>query len=207
VGALAQRFVYAQSIGEHWALGAIAVAERSQYSNLKLHVHGGPVVEWNLYPYQDNASRQLRFAYQVGAWYSRYFDRTLYDRRYELRPYHALSCIVDMNQAWGGIQAITQASSFIDHPAQWHLSAGIVFSLNVVAGLSVQFEGVASYIKDQIALRDQPLTEAEAYLGTRELAKNYSLTAEFGFSYTFGSVHNTIVNPRVGNVDLEEFDD
>ena len=207
VTALAQRFMYALSIGEHWALGAIAVGEYNEYSNLKLHVHGAPVVEWNLFPYQENATRQLRFAYQVGAWYSRYFDRTVLDRRYDLLPYHALSCIVDVNQGWGGIQAIMQASSFINRPEQWHLSAGIVFSLNVVAGLSVQLEGVASYIKDQIALRGEALTEAQAYLATRELAKNYALTAEFGFSYTFGSVHNTIVNPRLGNVDLEEFEE
>jgi hypothetical protein len=45
-------------------------------------------------------------------------------------------------------------------------------------------QGPASYIQDQINLR------ARAVL--------------FGFSYTFGSVHNTIVDRRFGRVDLEE---
>lgn len=199
-----QRLVYARSIGHHWALGAIAAGEHDEFENLKLHLRGGPVLEWNLFPYEENASRQLRFAYQAGAWYTRYFERTAFGRRHDLRPYHALSCIVDVNQAWGGIQAVLQANSFIDAPKLWRLSSGVIFALNLVAGLALQFEGEAAFIQDQIALRGRELTEPEVYLSTRELAKNFSITAQFGFSYTFGSVHNTIVNPRFGRVDLED---
>lgn len=204
ISSVEQRFVYARSLGEHWALGGIIAGTHDEYSNLKVHLRGGPVLEYNVFPYEENASRQLRFAYQAGAWYSRYFERTVFDRTYDARPYHALSFIIDVNQGWGGVQAVFQANSFLDRPELWRLSSGVVFSLNLVAGLALQFEGVAAYIQDLIALRGRELTEPEVYLATRELAKNFSVVAEFGFSYTFGSVHNTIVNPRFGRVDLED---
>lgn len=204
VNGLTQRLMYAWSVGRHWAFGALGVGGTGIYENYELHLHGGPIVEWNAFPYEENASRQLRFAYQAGAWYSRYFERSVLGRRQETRPYHALSLIVDLNQAWGSVQAVLQANEFIDDPARWRLAAGLTFTLALVAGLALQFEGEVAWIHDQINLRRRGLTDREVFLETRELEKTVSLTAEFGFSYTFGSVHNAIVNPRFGRVDLEE---
>jgi hypothetical protein len=201
---LSQRFTYAHSIGPHWALGAIAVARRSQYENLELQLHGGPALEWSLFPYEENASRQLRFVYQIGPWYSRYFELTVFDRLEELRPYHALSAIVDFNQAWGSVQTAIQGNAFLDEPKRWRLAASLVLSLSLVAGLALQFEGEIAWIHDQIGLRARDLSDEEIFLETRELEKTVSYVATFGFSYTFGSVHNTIVNPRFGRVDLEQ---
>jgi hypothetical protein len=204
VNDLSQRLLYAHSIGAHWALGGLGVAATSKFENTKLHLHGGPVVEWNLFPYEENASRQLRAAYQAGVWHTRYFERTVYDRMQETRPYHALSLIVDLNQAWGSVQAVLQGNSFIDEPKRWRLALGLVFSLSLFSGLALQFEGEAALIEDQIGLRDRELTEREIFLETLQLPTEVSFNAMLGFSYTFGSVHNTIVNPRFGRVDLEE---
>jgi hypothetical protein len=204
VNALTQRLVYANTLGRHWALGALAVGATNKYENSEYHLHGGPILEWNSFPYEENASRQLRLAYQVGAWYTNYYERTVFDRLEEIRPYHALSLIVDLNQAWGSVQSVLQANAFIEEPKRWRLAAGLTFTLSLVAGLALQFEGQIAWIHDQIGLRERELTDREIFLETRELEKTISLTAEFGFSYTFGSVHNTIVNPRFGRVDLEE---
>lgn len=204
VNELSQRLVYAHSLGRHWAFGALGVGRTGIYENYQLHLHGGPIFEWNAFPYEENASRQLRLAYQAGAWYSRYFERSVLGRLEDIRPYHALSLIVDLNQAWGSVQAVLQANEFIDAPKRWRLAAGLTFTLALVAGLALQFEGEVAWIHDQINLRRRELTDREIFLETRELEKTVSLTAEFGFSYTFGSVHDTIVNPRFGRVDLEE---
>ncbi|MET0390387.1 MAG: hypothetical protein ABW321_30725 [Polyangiales bacterium] len=203
---LMQRLLYAHSIGHHWALGAMVAGMRDQPDNMKLHIHGGPVLEYNVFPYEENASHQLRFAYQVGAWYSHYFERTILGRRRETRPYHALSVVLDLNEAWGSVQLLGQANSFINEPSLWRFTAGINFSVSVVAGLALTFTGEASWIEDQISLRGRDLTDREIFLETSELQKNFNITSLFGFSYTFGSVHNTIVNPRFGRVDFDEDD-
>lgn len=204
VDGVSERLVYAHSIGRHFAAGALAVGQRARYENLELHVHGGSIVEWNVFPYEENASRQLRFAYQVGAWYSRYFERSASGLFHEVRPYHALATIVDTNQAWGSVQAVVQVNSFIDEPKRWRLAAGLLFSLSLVAGLALHFEGEVGWIHDQIGLRARPPTDREIFLETRELEREFAVEALFGFAYTFGSVHNTIVNPRFGRVDLED---
>ncbi len=202
--AFVQRFVYAHTIGGHGALGATAAASRDEYSNLKLHLRGGPMLEWNVFPYEENSSRQLSFAYQVGAWYSRYFERTVFDRFSDVRPYHAVSMIADVNQPWGSVQSVLQVNSFIDEPKRWRLATELVVSLSLVSGLALMIEGKVEWIHDQIALRERELTDREIFLELVELQKEITYSAEIGFAYTFGSVHNTVVNPRFGRIDLEE---
>jgi hypothetical protein len=41
-------------------------------------------------------------------------------------------------------------------------------------------------------------------LGTAEQETSFDLQLELGIVYTFGSIHNTIVNPRFGRLDLQE---
>jgi len=48
------------------------------------------------------------------------------------------------------------------------------------------------------------VSDVELLLGTTQLPATYDITTEIGFSYTFGSVHNTIVNPRFGRLDLAD---
>ena len=50
-----------------------------------------------------------------------------------------------------------------------------------------------------LSLAKSSLTAEEVYQQRRELAKSYSYYGSFGFSYTFGSIFNNIVNSRFGN--------
>ncbi|MFH5882752.1 hypothetical protein ACG2F4_00460 [Halalkalibaculum sp. DA3122] len=54
-----------------------------------------------------------------------------------------------------------------------------------------------SLINDQLSLSKQDLTEEEIILRQRALATDYSMSATIGVSYTFGSIYNNIVNPRM----------
>lgn len=200
---LMQSALYAWSLGEHWALGGMAVAARSEYDNRELLLRGGPVAEWNLFPYAENATRQLRIAYQAGVGYAQYFELTVYDKMSEVRPYHALALIVDVNQAWGSMQLIVQGRSLIDEPRRWRLAAGIGLSLSLVFGFALELDVRGALIQDQIGLRARELTDRELLLELLEFPTTVSYEGTFGFSYTFGSVHDTIVNPRFGRVELE----
>lgn len=198
------RALHAFSLGEHWAVGSVAEARRSDYENLDLQVHYGPLIEFNVFPYSDNASRQLRLAYQLGPWINWYAEPNQQGRLRELLPYQALSVIADVNQPWGSWQWIGQLNSFPSRPEKYRLSTGVTLALRLVEGLAVTLTGEAAMVRDLINLRGRSITDRELLLDTAQLPTSYTAVLELGITYTFGSVHNTIVNPRFARVDLQE---
>ncbi|HSC86853.1 MAG TPA: hypothetical protein VLC09_06260 [Polyangiaceae bacterium] len=204
VGRWDARALYARSVGKHFALGGVATARGSEFENLKGHVHGGPLAEWNFFPYSENASQQLRLAYQAGPWANWYHEANPAGLLQEVRPYHALSLIADANQVWGSLQWIGQANQFLDEPTLYRLATGAIFSLRLYEGLAISFEGEASWVQDLINLRGRPITDDELLLWTAQQPTDWIVEGIFGLNYTFGSIHNTIVNPRFERIDLED---
>lgn len=196
--------VYARSLGARYAVGLTGTVRSSEFDNLEVHAHYGPVFEMNLFPYTENASRQLRLLYQVGLWYNDYFETNAEGERLELRHYHAATAVADVNQPWGSVQVAAQLNSFLQQPAQFRLALGGQLTLLLFEGFSLQFEGRSEWVRDQINVRGRPLGDSEILLFTAEQPTRFTLEATFGFSYAFGSVHNTIVNPRFGRIDLNE---
>jgi hypothetical protein len=196
------RAVYARSLGEHWALGSTLTGEGDTFENLKAHLNYGPVLEYNLFPYSQNARAQLRAAYQAGVWVNWYEEASLGGKLREARPYHALGLIADVNQQWGSIQLGAQLNSFLDQPEQLRLSGVAEGSLQLFEGFALNVSGSVAWIRDQISLRAREVSDTELLLGTSQLPASYDLRTEVAFSYAFGSVHNTIVNPRFGRLDL-----
>lgn len=95
-------------------------------------------------------SRQLRLAYQVGPWANAYRERNRDGRLGEVRPYHALSVITDLNRAWGSVQWVGQVNGFLDDPALYRLSAGATSSLRLHEGLALNLEGKAAHVRDLV---------------------------------------------------------
>jgi hypothetical protein len=56
--------------------------------------------------------------------------------------------------------------------------------------------GNYSLINNQIALPGEGVTDQEALLRLRQQAAGFEYRLGFGFNYTFGSIYNSIVNPR-----------
>ncbi len=198
------RGLFAYSLGERWGLGGVGVVRASEYENLKFHVHAGPLLEFNLFPYAENAFAQVRWAYQAGFWWNRYLEPNVKGKSSETRPYHALSLITDANQPWGSIQVAVQGNQFMDAYENVRVSAGAVFTLRLFEGLAVAFEGQGAWVKDQINLRSRVITDRELMLWTAEQATNFTFEGGLTLVYTFGSGHNTVVNPRFARVDLDE---
>ena len=71
--------------------------------------------------------------------------------------------------------------------------------LRIAKGLSVNFGGGASLIHDQLGLVKGGATTEEVLLRRKELATQFQYFTSFGFTYTFGSIYNNVVNPRFGN--------
>ena len=54
-------------------------------------------------------------------------------------------------------------------------------------------------INDQISLKKENASQEEILLRLRQLATGYSYFLSFGINYRFGSIFNSVVNPRMNN--------
>jgi hypothetical protein len=80
-----------------------------------------------------------------------------------------------------------------------NLSLNGFLDLRITKGLSVNFGGNASLIHDQLGLVKGGATPEEVILRRKEQATQFQYFAHFGFSFTFGSIYNNVVNPRFGD--------
>jgi len=71
----------------------------------------------------------------------------------------------------------------------------------IIAGLRVNFYTSYSHIRDQLNIPGTELTDEDRLLRLRELQSGYSFDTGVGISYTFGSLFNKIVNPRMRRLD------
>ena len=82
--------------------------------------------------------------------------------------------------------------------SKYRLEVGGELSFRITRGLSLDLDGSASRIRDQIALPARGATDEEILLELRELQSEYQFDFSFGLTYRFGSIFNNIVNPRFG---------
>jgi hypothetical protein len=59
--------------------------------------------------------------------------------------------------------------------------------------------GSFAFVHDQISLPLGVSTLEDVLLQRKMQATDYSYYTYFGFTYTFGSIYNNVVNPRFGN--------
>ena len=71
--------------------------------------------------------------------------------------------------------------------------------MRLMKGLSVRLYGQGSRIRDQLSLPREGATDDEVLLRQSELATQYTYSALLGLSYSFGSIYNSVVNPRFGS--------
>jgi hypothetical protein len=188
----------ARSLGDHWSLGLDGDLDSSTFDNITLRAGVMPMVEFNLFPYVQYATRQLRIGYGIGAEHSRYNEVTFYDRTRETLGRHEVSLTLDQRQPWGTVQAGVEWSQYLHDLGKSRLEFDGAVSIRLARGFSVEFEGSASRIRDQLSLPRRGATPEEVLLRLRQLQSGHEVNVTFGLSYSFGSIFNSIVNPRFG---------
>jgi hypothetical protein len=194
----AARVFLAKSLGSHWSAGIDSDVQSSTFGNVKLSTQLTPAVEYNVFPYSEYATRQLRFEYGIGAIHSRYNEVTLFDRLRETRPRHLLAATLEQRQPWGSLESRLEWSQYLHDLSLSRLEFDGEVSLRIVRGLSLEIGGAASRIRDQLSLPKRGATPEEVLLRVRELQSGYEVRFAVGVSYSFGSIFNNIVNPRFG---------
>jgi hypothetical protein len=158
-----------------------------------------PGIEYNLFPYSESTRRQLRFLYSIGYVYANYTDTTIYDKLYEGHMQHSINVAYEVIQKWGSIDMSVNYSNYLHDWSKNNLSVEGYLDLRIAKGLNLNVGGGASLIHDQLGLVKGGATTEEVLLRRRELATQFQYFTSFGFTYTFGSIYNNVVNPRFGN--------
>ena len=191
------RALAVQSLGEHFSLGMLAESGSSVFENTRGYLRVGPVLEFDVYPYREATQRQIMLRYSIAARSSRYVDSTIYGKLSESRPHHELSLSPNIMRPWGSIWGSTIWSQYLDDASKRRLTTNLGIDFRITAGLTVNFYGAYSYIRDQLNIPGIDLTDEQRLLRLRELQSGSYFFTALGLSYTFGSVFSNVVNPRL----------
>lgn len=192
--------LFVAAFNNHWSLGGFVKGYHSVYQNIKFSKSVAPALEYSVFPVQDFNRKQLRWIYQAGVRDFDYIELTIFDKIEETLPYQQLTGILGFTENWGNFSAELSGYQYLNNLERYRLSLEIDLSLRVAQGLSLRFYGNGSQINNQISLAKQSGDTADVLLGGRQLATTFSYLTSFGLNYTFGSVNNSIVNPRFSGV-------
>lgn len=185
------------SLGSHWSWGFSGSAGASTSVNQDLSLRVAPALEWSLYPYAEATRRQVTVLYRVGVSSFRYGDVTLFDKTAETRPEQTLQIAADLTQPWGELLLTLTGSNYLDDFSKHRIELFTNTEIRIVRGLSLDIQGSVARIKDQIYLAREDVSDEEVLLRRKELGKDYEFSVDVGLSFTFGSVFNNVVNPRI----------
>lgn len=186
----------ARSVTAHLSLGARGVAQSSTFLNQDLRIRVAPAVEYDVYPYSEATRRQLVAQYSLGADYFDFHERTLFGHETQSMLDHQLLLSIDQKQGWGSVHAALAGSQYLHDPKRYNVQLFSDLDVRLFKGFSLNLYGSISYVRDQIYLPAGNATPEEVLLRLRQLDTSYRYFGQVGFSYTFGSIYNNVVNPR-----------
>lgn len=191
-----------RSLGPHWGARAALAANRSSYDNRKLGLRAGVGLEYDVFPYTESARRLLTLRYEVGANHFKYDEETIFGVMDETVLDHELEISLDAIQPWGETGIGLRGRQYLDDLGKTSLRFFGDVEVRVVRGLSLELDGSISRIRDQRYLPAGGLTPEEILLRQQDLATDYRYEVSLGFSYSFGSIYNNVVNRRFGDGDI-----
>lgn len=189
-----------KSIGKHMAIGLESNLRNSTYNNLDIAVSVYPAFEYNVFEYAESSRKQLRFAYYVGYNRNKYHETTIYNKHNETLFKQRLQAIYQVKEEWGSITGSMTGSTYLHDLSKNNLSINTGVDFRVWRGLSISLNANYSMINDQLSLPKGDITLDQQLLQQRQLATTYQFRISLGFRFTFGSLYNNIVNPRLSTL-------
>jgi hypothetical protein len=186
-----------KALGPRLSAGVITNTGFSEFNNTKLFWRAAPVIEYNIFPWKQATSQQIAMSYGLGPRYFRWTEPTIFGRSSEWRVQQELVVGSSIRKSWGSVNISSRYASFIPDLTKWNLGVEGETNLNLVKGLSLNVGGGAELIRDQIFLAAKGQTPEQILTRQRALASNYSVFLYTGLSYSFGSIYNNVVNPRL----------
>jgi hypothetical protein len=194
--------LYVRSINEKWSVGGIYQGFHSVFRNIQWSNKFAPAIEYNIFPNGENTRRQFRWIYQAGGVQQSYMEETIFEKKDELLPYHQLTGVLIFTQPWGSLQTVLNGSQYLHDSSKYRLGLDVNISWRVFEGFQMGIYGNFTVINDQISLAKSTIDTSVFLLNGRQLPTNMSYYSSINVSYTFGSINNSVVNPRFNNLDL-----
>lgn len=185
------------ALGEHWSAGVNVEAGANTFFNQDFYTQGGPMLEYNAFPYSESTRRVLAATLTVGAVHTNYVDTTIFGRVQEVHPAHSLELQFSQQQPWGSIHSNVEWLQYW-HDVNVHLLEVFTgMEVRIVKGLSLDVFGSIARVRDQLYLPATGLSEQEILTRQKARGTDFRFRMNFGLSYTFGATDNSIVNPRL----------
>ncbi len=194
-----------KSLSDHWSIGGSGSLTSSSFSNEKLNATIMPGIEYDLFPYSESTRRQLRILYSIGFRHISFIDTTIYNKMEQSLWRHSVSLAYEVVQKWGSIDLTTDYSNYLHDWSKNNLSLSGFLNLRIAKGLSMNIRGSISLIHDQLGLVKGDIPTEQILLRRQEMETRYEYRTNFGFTYTFGSIYNNVVNPRFGKQSSMDF--
>ncbi|MEP6589977.1 MAG: hypothetical protein ABJC19_02235 [Gemmatimonadota bacterium] len=188
-----------RSLGAHLSAGATFGGYSSTQENVDLNLRVAPTLEYDFFKYAEYTRRRLVASYSLGLNRYRYTETTLYDKDQETRLSQSLSLSYAARAPWGNANVGVSGSNYLSDFHQNRMSVYGGMSIRLVKGLQFSYNGSYSRVRDQITLPKGDASDEEVLLRLRQQRTSYRANGYFSLSYTFGSVFNNVVNPRLGN--------
>lgn len=186
-----------RSISEHWSIGTFADIRSNTFRNMALGLQLTPAIEYNVFPYQMADRKELTIAYRIGPRRLDYREETIFGRTEQLVGEQALDIAFDLEQRWGSMFVGLEGSHYLHDIQKNRLEFNSYMSLRLIEGLAFRMGVSADLIHDQLHIPRGDASLEEVLLRRRDLQTTYQYEVDVGFSYTFGSIYNNVVNTRL----------
>jgi hypothetical protein len=185
-----------KSLGPQWSGGERSSVSHSSYSNIDRSLNIAPAIEYDFFPYSVSTRKSLTVQYAVGATKYQYREITLFDKLEETIPSHSVNTSLGVRAPWGSMNGSAVLSQNLNNRQQYHITFNAGTNVRLFKGFSFNISGGYSRIRDQVGLPKAQATTEEILLRSQQRATGYSYNMNFGVNYSFGSIFNSVVNPR-----------
>lgn len=187
-----------KSVTDHWSLGLRGGLSNSTYYNYRLNMQLAPVLEYNFFPYAESTRRMLTLQYALEGGYADYYEPTIYFKDEESLLSESLTASLDLKQPWGSSTVFMEAGHYFHDIDLHHAQIGGSINVRLARGFSVRLFGSLGRVKDRISVAGAYASVEDVLLRRRLFETDYEYYSYISFGYTFGSIFNNIVNPRIG---------
>jgi len=184
------------SINDHWSYGIFGNIGTSTFSNFDLFWRLRPAIEYNFFEYQKSAKKQLILSYRNGLVFNDYIERSVFGEDKELLFQHSFLLGGSFRQEWGNINGEASFNQFLHDTTLNNLGFFLGANIRVFKGFNFNVSGNYRITRDQINLPAGDVSLEELLLQQQQLQSGFNYFVSVGFSYQFGSIYNSIVNPR-----------
>ncbi len=189
-----------RSLSSHWSAGVKLGVGYSDFLNQDAAIRLQPAIEYNVFPWTEQTRRQLTLLYNVGPNYYDYQRTTVYEQDRETRFSQQVTASYVARQQWGTLNMSLDWLNYLHDFERHALTFTTNADLRLGRGFSLNINGSAARVRDQIYLPLAGNTEEEILLQRQALQTGFRITTNIGVRYTFGSIYNTIVNQRFSSL-------